>query len=171
MGDILFIFDMGGVVTSAIDVLPDIYHHLGISEEEFLTLAGVNIEKLTTGKISTDEFWNHFSELWGKKVEEELFGKFFHPRPIVGTVDLIKTIKTMQELFAALILVIRITIVTLCLTIMTYLMQCMHLTGLGAQNQAPIFIPTFLRWRGTNRGRQFLWMTRKKMLSERKMSV
>ena len=93
MGDILFIFDMGGVVTSAIDVLPDIYHHLGISEEEFLTLAAGNIEKLTTGKISTDEFWKHFSELWGKKVEEELFGKFFHPRPIVGTVDLIKTIK------------------------------------------------------------------------------
>ena len=92
-GDILFIFDMGGVVSSAIDVFPDVHRHLGISEEEFLTFADGNLDKLAIGKISTDEFWNRFSGSSGKKVEEELFGKFFHPRLNPETVDLIKTIK------------------------------------------------------------------------------
>ncbi len=89
----LFIFDMGGVVTIAIDVMPDIASHIGMSEDEFHKLADGNMDKLTTGEISPEEFWEHFSGLWGEKVEEELFGKFFHPRPIKGTFDLIKSIK------------------------------------------------------------------------------
>ena len=93
MGKILYIFDMGGVVFFNCDVFPDVYRHLGISEEEFLTIAGTNLEKLTIGEISTDEFWDRFSGRYGKKVEEELFGKFFHPRLNSETVDLIKTIK------------------------------------------------------------------------------
>ena len=76
----LFIFDMGGVVTIAIDVMPDIASHLGMSEDEFHKLADGNMDKLTTGEISPEEFWEHFSGLWGEKVEEELFGKFFYPR-------------------------------------------------------------------------------------------
>ena len=90
---ILFIFDMGGVVSFSCDVFPDVHRHLGISEEEFLTFADGNLEKLTIGKISTDEFWNRFSGQYEKKVDEELFGKFFHPRLNSETVDLIKTIK------------------------------------------------------------------------------
>lgn len=93
MCDILYIFDMGGVVSFNTDVFPDVHRHLGISEEEFLTIAGETLEKLTIGEISTDEFWDRFSGQYGKKVEEELFGKFFHPRLNPGTVDLIKTIK------------------------------------------------------------------------------
>lgn len=93
MRDILYIFDMGGVVSSNTDVFPDVHRHLGISEEEFLTTAGINLEKLMIGEISTDEFWDRFSGQYGRKVEEELFGKFFHPRLNPGTMDLIKTIK------------------------------------------------------------------------------
>ena len=92
-GDILFIFDMGGVVSYDCDVLPDVHRQLGISEEEFFTFADGNWQKLKIGKISTDEFWNRFAGSSGKKVEEELFGKFFHPRLNPETVDLIKTIK------------------------------------------------------------------------------
>ncbi len=93
MRDILYIFDMGGVVSFSTDVFPDVHRYLGISEEKFLTFAGENLEKLTIGEISTDEFWNRFFGLYGKKVEEELFGKFFYPRLNPETVDLIKTIK------------------------------------------------------------------------------
>ena len=93
MRNILFIFDMGGVVSFNTDVFPDVHRHLGISEKEFLAFADENLEKLTIGEISTDEFWNRFSGRYGKKVEEELFGKFFHPRLNPETVDLLKTIK------------------------------------------------------------------------------
>jgi len=93
MGDILYIFDMGGVVSFNTDVFPDVHRHLGISEEAFLTFAGEGLEKLTIGEISTDEFWDQFSGPYGRHVEEELFGKFFHPRLNPGTVDLIKTLK------------------------------------------------------------------------------
>ena len=93
MRDILYIFDMGGVVSINTDVFPSVHQHLGINEKEFLTLAGENLEKLTIGEISTEEFWNRFSGPYGRKVEEELFGKFFHPRLNPGTVDLIKTLK------------------------------------------------------------------------------
>lgn len=92
MRDILYIFDMGGVVSTHTDVFPSVHHHLGINENEFLTLAGENLEKLMIGEISTEEFWNRFSGPYGRKVEEELFGKFFHPRLNPGTVDLIKTL-------------------------------------------------------------------------------
>ena len=93
MRDILYIFDMGGVVSINTDVFPSVHQRLGINEKEFLTLAGENLEKLTIGEISTEEFWNRFSGPYGRKVEEELFGKFFHPRLNAGTVDLIKTLK------------------------------------------------------------------------------
>jgi len=92
-GNILFIFDMGGVVSYNCDVVPHVHRQLGISEEEFFTLADGDWQKLTIGAITTDEFWSNFSGRYGKKVEEELFGKFFHPRLNLETVDLIKTIK------------------------------------------------------------------------------
>ena len=93
MRDILYIFDMGGVVSLHTDVFPDVCRHLGITEKEFCLLAEDNLEKLLNGEISTDEFWDRFSGRYGKRVAEELFGKFFHPRLNQGTVDLIKTLK------------------------------------------------------------------------------
>lgn len=93
MEGFLFIFDMGGVVSFSCDVFPHVHRHLAINEEEFLTFAGRNLDKLTIGKITAEEFWNRFSGSWGKMVDEELFGKFFHPRMNPDTVDLIKTIK------------------------------------------------------------------------------
>jgi putative hydrolase of the HAD superfamily len=84
---------MGGVASFNTDVFPDVRQHLDLSEAEFLAVASGNLEKLTIGEITTDEFWNRFSERYGKKVKEELFGKYFHPRLNPETVDLINTIK------------------------------------------------------------------------------
>jgi glucose-1-phosphatase len=75
----LYIFDMGGVVVHNNDVFPDVLSYLNITQEEFLTFAGENLEKLYNGKVSTDEFWARFSSRYGREVKEELFGKFFHP--------------------------------------------------------------------------------------------
>ncbi|GAH06262.1 unnamed protein product, partial [marine sediment metagenome] len=44
--------------------------------------AGENFRKLLDGKISSNEFWVRFSLRYGKKVKEELFGKFFNPGTI-----------------------------------------------------------------------------------------
>ena len=81
MRDILYIFDMGGVVSLHTDVFPDVCRHLGITEKEFCSLAEDNLETLLNGEISTDEFWERFSSRYGKKVAEELFGKFFQYKP------------------------------------------------------------------------------------------
>lgn len=93
MGVTLYIFDMGGVVARNTDVFPDMVSYLDITREEFLTLAGENLEKLLNGKVSTDEFWARFSRMYGREVEEELFGKFFHSSIDQEVMDLIKQLK------------------------------------------------------------------------------
>jgi HAD superfamily hydrolase (TIGR01509 family) len=93
MGVTLYIFDMGGVVSRNADVFPDVFSYLDITEEEFLTFAGENLEKLMNGKISTDEFWAQFSRRYGREVKEELFGKFFHPNIDREVIALIRQLK------------------------------------------------------------------------------
>ena len=89
----LYIFDMGGVVARNNDVFPDILHYLDITQEEFLTFAGENLEKLFNRKVSTDEFWAQFSRRYGREVKEELFGKYFHPSTDREVVALIRQVK------------------------------------------------------------------------------
>jgi len=93
----LYIFDMGGVVTYNTNVFPSMINYLGITEEEFITYSGENLRKLLNGKISTDEFWKKFSLKHGKRVKEELFGKFFNPKLNDGTKDLIKQLKDISR--------------------------------------------------------------------------
>jgi putative hydrolase of the HAD superfamily len=89
----LYIFDMGGVVAHNNDVFPDVFRYLDITQEEFLTFAGEDLEKLMNGKISTDEFWVRFSRRYGREVKEELFGKFFHPSIDREVIALIRQVK------------------------------------------------------------------------------
>jgi FMN phosphatase YigB (HAD superfamily) len=89
----LYIFDMGGVVSRNADVFPDVFSYLDITEEEFLTFAGENLEKLMNGMVSTDEFWAQFSRRYGREVKEELLGKFFHPsldREVIAQISQVK---------------------------------------------------------------------------------
>jgi putative hydrolase of the HAD superfamily len=84
---------MGGVVSRNADVFPDVFNYLNITEKEFLTFAGENLEKLMNGKVSTDEFWAQFSRRYGREVKEELFGKFFHPSTDQEVEALIRQVK------------------------------------------------------------------------------
>jgi len=93
----LYIFDMGGVLTYNTDVFPNITDYLKITEEEFITYSGENLRKLIDGKIGTDEFWTKFSLKYGKKVEEELFSKFFNPKINQETKNIIERLKDISR--------------------------------------------------------------------------
>ena len=70
---------MGGVVVQNADVLPDVAAYLGLSLEEVSAWTREFSVALMEGKFTTQEFWAVFSQRSGVTVEEELFGKFFHP--------------------------------------------------------------------------------------------
>jgi epoxide hydrolase-like predicted phosphatase len=89
----LYIFDMGGVLAYNTDVFPDVFGFLGITGEQFSNLAGNDLERFLNGEITTDEFWSSFSIRYGKKVNEELFGKFFSPRLDQDVMAIIKQLK------------------------------------------------------------------------------
>lgn len=101
----LFIFDMGGVVTSTFGPQNKMYDYLGLSPEKFYTICGRNgaEEKglhyqLSTGKITVAEFWRQFNERVANQkldvpvVTHDLFRLFFHPRLNEETVQIIKAL-------------------------------------------------------------------------------
>ena len=90
----LYIFDMGGVLCCHFNDIPVISNYLGITEENFFLYAGENFRVLMDGKINSNEFWVRFSLRYGKKVKEELFGKFFNPGIIQETKDIIEQLKS-----------------------------------------------------------------------------
>ncbi len=90
----LYIFDMGGVLCCDFNDIPIISNYLGITEENFFVYSGENFRELLDGRINSNEFWVRFSLSYGKKVEEELFGKFFNPGIIRETKDIIKQLKS-----------------------------------------------------------------------------
>ena len=89
----LYIFDMGGVLCRDFNDIPVISNYLGITEENFFVYAGENFRELLDGKINSNEFWVRFSLRYGKKIDEELFGKFFNPGIIQGTKDIIEQLR------------------------------------------------------------------------------
>ncbi|MBA7549585.1 hypothetical protein ES705_42075 [subsurface metagenome] len=84
----------GGVLCCDFNDIPVISNYLGITEENFFIYSGENFRKLLDGKINSNEFWVRFSLRYGKKVKEELFGKFFNPGVIQGTIDIIGQLKS-----------------------------------------------------------------------------
>lgn len=89
----LYIFDMGGVLCCDFNDIPVISNYLGITEENFFIYSGENFRELLDGKIDSNEFWVRFSLRYGKKIKEELFGKYFNPGIIRETKDIIKQLK------------------------------------------------------------------------------
>lgn len=82
----LFIFDMGGVVTDNDKPEPHLAQHIGVSVEEFRRAQQPEASKphlfslLTCGKISEAEFWEQVGANLGKKIEPTLWQLFFHPK-------------------------------------------------------------------------------------------
>jgi len=85
---------MGGVLCCDFNDIPIISEYLGITEENFFIYSGENYRELLNGKVNSNEFWVRFSLRYGKKVKEELFGKFFNPGIIRETKDIIKQLKS-----------------------------------------------------------------------------
>ena len=118
----LFIFDMGGVVTSTFQ-MDAIYKKINISKADFFEVCRLNNSniwhELEIGKIDVNKFWEEFnlrikilqregadnilmlghpfSENWHineiKTAETDLFRLYFHPELNQKTVELIKALR------------------------------------------------------------------------------
>lgn len=97
----LFIFDMGGVVTNTFK-MDSIYQKLNISKNDFSEICKKNNNdiwhKLETGIISVNQFWNEYNRRIqsiekAKPAETDLFRLFFHPSKNLQTIELIKSLK------------------------------------------------------------------------------
>ena len=97
----LFIFDMGGVVTNTFK-MDSIYQKLNISKNDFSEICKKNNNdiwhKLETGLISVNQFWNEYNRRIqsiekAKPAETDLFRLFFHPSKNLQTIELIKSLK------------------------------------------------------------------------------
>lgn len=102
----LFIFDMGGVVTNTF-LLTALYNKLNISTQDFFHICKNGPEDIwqlfQIGKITTEQFWNNFNQriesssdekfLNVPKVENDLFRLYFHPSKNLETIELIQNLK------------------------------------------------------------------------------
>ena len=100
----LFIFDMGGVVTNTFR-MDSIYNKLNIDKKDYFEICHLennNIDDLlNTGKITTEFFWQEFNRRTKlfmpdkniPQVENDLFRLCFHPSKNIETVELIKRLK------------------------------------------------------------------------------
>ena len=97
----LFIFDMGGVVTNTFK-MDSIYKKLNTSKSEFMDICKSDNNdiwhKLETGIISASEFWNEYNKRVSNiadalTAQTDLFRLFFHPSENPLTIELIKNLK------------------------------------------------------------------------------
>lgn len=97
----LFIFDVGGVLCDGTSVANAIAEYLSLSREEFLTLARfAGLRELQTGKISSVQFWLNFSKISGRRIDEDLWVKFFRPVLRQEVADLIKRLRAKYRVVA-----------------------------------------------------------------------
>ncbi len=75
----LFIFDMGNVISHKVDVVSGISRTLGIPESEIRGYCGEDFQELTRGTITTDQFWEEFSAHFRVTIEEDYLTTCFHP--------------------------------------------------------------------------------------------
>ncbi len=105
----LYIFDMGGVVTTNFGADNKMYPYLGLERSKFFDIcqkekaadgSDYDIDFLLgIGKISVEEFWREFNrriKVLGLNVPEvktDLYRLFFHPELKLETVELIKELR------------------------------------------------------------------------------
>lgn len=102
----LFIFDMGGVVTNTFQ-LTRLYNKLNITSDDFFRLCASGQEDIwklfQIGKFNPQQFWSKFNEKAAASTEErfhtippvdnDLFRLYFHPSKNLETVALIQQLK------------------------------------------------------------------------------
>jgi glucose-1-phosphatase len=74
-----FIFDMGGVLSLNVDVIPDICSYTGVSRLALEDFSGVDFQDMSEGRISVTEFWQNFNRHFGTQVQKDLTAEFFQP--------------------------------------------------------------------------------------------
>lgn len=94
----LYVFDMGGVVTTTSHDADRICEVLDIDIAEYRRCKKLSdgtdlFDLCTEGKISCKEFWIQFGKNLGREIETDYFHLFFHPEEIEGTNELIKKLK------------------------------------------------------------------------------
>jgi len=77
--NMLFIFDMGNVVTQNVDVIPEISDKLKIPENEIRKYCGDDFRDLSIGFVSTEQFWIDFSAYFNIPIHEDYLYTCFHP--------------------------------------------------------------------------------------------
>ncbi len=89
----LYIFDMGGVLSSNTNVAPLIAKHLNLNPARFDELVKEDIHQLAIGAISVPTFSERFSRRVGREIEHDLYSRFFHPETNPKVMDLILRLK------------------------------------------------------------------------------
>ncbi len=101
----LYIFDIGGVVTTSAAIQKDISNMLGITELDFLNYCGATAETLkqhnttdlitllSNGSITTTEFWKIFSERSEKNIKTDYWRLLFHPHKNLEVYKIIDSLK------------------------------------------------------------------------------
>ena len=94
----LFIFDMGGVVTTTFfhSGKNRFFEKLGVTADEFNDFSEkADLHALDIGQISVKQFWENYNDVVARehpelpKADHDLFRLYFHPKRNQGTVDLI----------------------------------------------------------------------------------
>lgn len=101
----LFIFDMGGVVTNTFE-LDSMYKKLNLNKNDFFNFCRDNgniHHLLEIGEITVPEFWKSFNNILLEKnmkegtdyhtAKNDLFRMYFHPSKNLKTVELIQNLK------------------------------------------------------------------------------
>ncbi len=116
----LFIFDMGGVVTDNVVVIPRIAEKLGITESDFYRFAkqsalpetiaaakrGPNpyaeggLADLQRGTLDEAQFWYNFEKVSGIAVPCDYWRFYFQPEKIAGTYQLIEALRKKYRVVA-----------------------------------------------------------------------
>jgi glucose-1-phosphatase len=114
---LIFVFDMGGVVTTSAAVEKQICDIIGISKENFFEYCGCGngnasygdpgvklqdeympnssdlLTLLSNGTITTKQFWQEFSMRSGKSVQTDYWHLLFHPELNDDVVKIIKNLR------------------------------------------------------------------------------
>lgn len=76
----LYIFDMGGVLVSDFDVLPEAARRMGIGSEEWGLLTRVDMDALLVGAITEGEYWERMEARSGIRIPENWWQTLFRPK-------------------------------------------------------------------------------------------
>ncbi|MBR1910980.1 MAG: HAD family phosphatase [Treponema sp.] len=89
----LYIFDMGGVVTTSAFIEKQMSETLHVSVNDFHAFSDELLAQLSDGAISTKEFWNSFSQRSGIAVKTDWWHWLFHPVRNEQTCDIVRRLK------------------------------------------------------------------------------